>query len=56
VRWPNIERLPFDELWPDMRYWLPAVLAGGEVEGTCEYDESGLDLRACELTVRLRTA
>jgi len=56
VRWYSIERLPFDDLWPDMRYWLPAVLAGGEVEGTCEYDESGADLRACELRLRLRSA
>ena len=52
LRWYSSDRLPFDDLWPDMRYWLPLVLAGGEVSGTCEYDDSGADLRACRLTLQ----
>ena len=55
VRWYAIGRLPFDDLWPDMRYWLPAVLDGGAVNGTCEYDDSGAELRACELALQWRT-
>jgi len=47
----GIHRLPFDDLWPDMRYWLPLVLAGGKVSGTCEYDGVGAALRACRLTL-----
>ncbi len=52
VRWYSIERLPFGDLWPDMRYWLPAVLAGGEVKGKCEYDESGADLLGYRLELQ----
>lgn len=55
VRWYAIRRLPFDALWPDMRYWLPLVLAGGEVNGTCEYDDSGAELRAFQLALQWRT-
>ncbi|HZH79996.1 MAG TPA: NUDIX domain-containing protein [Gemmatimonadales bacterium] len=51
LRWYGIHRLPFDDLWPDMRYWLPLVLAGGKVSGTCEYDSVGAALRACRLTL-----
>lgn len=51
LRWHAVHRLPFDGLWPDMRYWLPLVLAGGEVSGTCEYDGSGTRLKACHLTL-----
>lgn len=56
LRWYGIHRLPFDDLWPDMRYWLPLVLAGGEVNGTCEYDDSGADLRACRLGLQFAVA
>jgi len=52
VRWYRIDRLPFADLWPDMCYWLPLVLAGGDVNGVCEYDESGADLRACHLELQ----
>jgi len=51
LRWYAVHRLPFDGLWPDMRYWLPLVLAGGEVNGRCEYDRPGRHLRACRLTL-----
>lgn len=53
LRWYDLQRLPFDDLWPDMRYWLPLVLAGGEVNGTCEYDAGGADLRVCHLALQI---
>lgn len=31
--WYPVDDLPFDEMWEDDRYWLPAVLAGERVEG-----------------------
>ena len=49
LRWYSEERLPFDQLWPDMRYWLPIVLAGGGVEGACTYDPDGERMLSCAL-------
>jgi 8-oxo-dGTP diphosphatase len=49
LRWYAASRLPFDQLWPDMRLWLPAVLAGGTVDGTCVFDETGDRLVSCSL-------
>jgi mutator protein MutT len=54
LRWYADERLPYDELWPDMRFWLPVVLAGGSVDGTCVFDESGDHLLACQLAIVYR--
>jgi 8-oxo-dGTP diphosphatase len=50
LRWFAADQLPYDQLWPDMRYWLPIVLAGA-VEGTCAYDFDGERLRSCALHI-----
>jgi len=55
LHWRSAARLPFDRLWPDMRYWLPLVLAGGMVEGICCFDASGDRLRSCALRVDWRS-
>ena len=52
LRWYAVERLPFERLWPDMRYWLPLVLNGGKVAGTCLYDAPGTRLLSCSLELR----
>lgn len=31
-RWYPVEQVPYDAMWDDARYWLPAVLRGGSVE------------------------
>jgi 8-oxo-dGTP diphosphatase len=49
LRWFAEDRLPYDELWPDMRYWLPIILAGGRVEGACSYDQDGERMLSCAL-------
>jgi mutator protein MutT len=54
LRWYAAERLPYDELWPDMRFWLPVVLAGGSVNGMCLFDEPGDCLLACQLEIAYR--
>lgn len=41
LRWYSEARLPFDAMWPDMRFWLPGVLAGGSIAGMCTYDAAG---------------
>jgi mutator protein MutT len=53
LRWFAEDRLPFDRMWPDQRYWLPLVLAGGQVEAVCTFDASGGILRSCQLQLSL---
>ncbi|MCL4373981.1 MAG: 8-oxo-dGTP diphosphatase [Candidatus Marsarchaeota archaeon] len=36
--WFDIDRLPFDFMWDDDKYWLPKVLSGKKVEGTFIFD------------------
>jgi len=52
LRWFSVARLPWDRLWPDQRYWLPAVLDGGAVSGVCRFDAAGARLIECRLGVR----
>jgi 8-oxo-dGTP diphosphatase len=49
LRWYPEARLPVAEMWSDMRYWLPVVLDGGQVGGSCTFDESGATMLSCEL-------
>jgi 8-oxo-dGTP diphosphatase len=52
LEWHDVQRLPFDEMWPDNRYWVPFVLDGGVVSGECVFDEQGDGL--LEMAVSLR--
>jgi 8-oxo-dGTP diphosphatase len=55
LRWYAASRLPVDRMWPDMRFWLPIVLAGGSLEGTCVFDEPGARLLSCTLRLEFAT-
>ena len=55
LQWFAEDRLPFDRMWPDQRYWLPIVLAGGRLDGVCFFDGRGPELRSCELHLELAT-
>ena len=35
--WYDVRRLPFDQMWDDSRYYLPAVLSGHAVRATFVY-------------------
>jgi 8-oxo-dGTP diphosphatase len=37
--WFPIERIPFDRMWDDDRYWLPSVLAGKRVRAEFSFAE-----------------
>jgi 8-oxo-dGTP diphosphatase len=54
LRWYPEASLPYARMWPDNLYWLPGVLDGGTVEGSCRYDDAGMRLLACQLTLQLR--
>jgi mutator protein MutT len=38
-QWHSQRQLPFDQMWPDDRHWLPHVLAGRYVTGRFRFDE-----------------
>lgn len=50
--WRPLDAVPYDEMWPDDRYWLPPVLDGGRVAGTFLFDGDGDELREWALRVR----
>ena len=37
-RWFKLTDIPYDEMWPDDRYWMPLVLQGKLVEATFSFD------------------
>lgn len=39
-QWFDIDKLPFDRMWPDDPHWLPRVLAGEKLEADILFDES----------------
>lgn len=53
LRWFSENQLPFDRMWPDQRYWLPLVLAGGRLDAVCWFNATGSVLRACKLQLSL---
>lgn len=36
--WP-LDRVPFERMWDDARFWLPVVLAGGRVDASFVFGE-----------------
>ncbi|MCU0151419.1 8-oxo-dGTP diphosphatase [Curtobacterium poinsettiae] len=38
-RWIPVDAVPYDAMWDDARYWLPGVLAGGNVRARFTFAE-----------------
>lgn len=38
-RWVPVRDVPYDAMWDDARYWLPAVLDGGQVDARVVFAE-----------------
>lgn len=49
--WHPLTAVPFDEMWPADRHWMPAVLVGCAVEGKFHYDAAGNEIR--DMQIRL---
>ncbi|MEX1997452.1 MAG: 8-oxo-dGTP diphosphatase [Candidatus Andersenbacteria bacterium] len=41
-RWFSLSAIPYDQMWADDRYWLPAVLAGKKVVGTFHFQDTAI--------------
>jgi len=39
-QWFHIDKIPFNEMWPDDKYWMPLFLMGKKFRGTFIFDES----------------
>lgn len=44
--WFHIDDLPYAEMWPDDRHWLPLLLDGENFEGAFFFDEDGEEILA----------
>jgi 8-oxo-dGTP diphosphatase len=40
--WTPLGRIPWDQMWADDRYWLPALLRGWDVDGRFLFDGDAL--------------
>jgi len=40
--WFEFDRIPYAEMWPDDRHWLPLLLAGKKVTGEFLFDDGRL--------------
>lgn len=39
-KWFNVNEIPFDQMWPDDRYWFPLFLQGKKFKGKFLFDNS----------------
>jgi 8-oxo-dGTP diphosphatase/2-hydroxy-dATP diphosphatase len=38
-QWFDIDKIPFEKMWPDDKYWLPLFLAGKKFKGQFLFDD-----------------
>lgn len=38
-KWFDLNEIPFEEMWPDDKYWLPKVLEGKKIEAEFVFGE-----------------
>jgi len=42
--WTEIDEIPYDEMWPDNRFWLPLLIQGKTFNGEFRFDKEGTRL------------
>lgn len=52
LEWFSEERIPFDQMFPDDRHWVPHLLAGRRFEGTFRLSEDLMQIVSHELQVK----
>ncbi len=40
-KWFDIDKIPYDEMWPDDKYWLPLFVKGKKVSGEFHFSDDG---------------
>ena len=51
LSWHQLDNLPFDRMWPDQRYWLPAVLDGYSVTAKVSYATEALVISKMDIQI-----
>jgi len=41
LRWIDFDEIPYEEMWQDDRYWLPALMEGKNFKGEFHFNEQG---------------
>ena len=44
LQWFNTSEIPYEEMWQDDEYWLPALINGKRFKGTFWFNEEGTEL------------
>lgn len=39
-KWFDIDKIPYDEMFPDDKYWLPLILEGKKIKAHFDFDEN----------------
>jgi len=48
-QWFPLNAVPYDAMWPSDLYWLPAVLSGHLLTGTCRFNDDGTIVESFEM-------
>jgi 8-oxo-dGTP pyrophosphatase MutT (NUDIX family) len=51
VEWFEFEDLPFNNMWPDDKFWMPILISGKKFEGTFYFDSDLKKLLRHDLNV-----
>lgn len=51
IKWFNTNEIPYEEMWPDDKFWLPALLDGKKFEGVFYFDEKMKEILKYKLEV-----
>jgi len=51
LKWFRFQDIPYDKMWEDDQYWLPAFLEGKKVKGTFWFNQEGTNLVDHKLTI-----
>lgn len=51
INWFNFNDLPFNEMWPDDKFWMPLMLQGKDFEGDFYFDDNLKELLNYKLNV-----
>jgi 8-oxo-dGTP diphosphatase len=48
-QWFKLEEIPYKEMWPDDKIWMPLMLAGKKFMGKFYFDEKGQEMHSHEI-------
>lgn len=49
--WVDIDKIPFDKMWGDARFWYPLILEGKKVKTVFTYSPNNKDLAKIEVNI-----